>query len=328
MTPRYDEEIMVKIAQMYYIDGNTQSMIAKELGLSKSSVCMILSDARDYGIVEINIKNPKKYNEQLSNEILSQYGNLKKCFVVPTSINSNNILTKIIASQGTYIVEQELSSHSIIGVAWGTTIYEFMRSFNNYNNLNDIQVVPLLGGTNNVSSEFQLNEMVRKFAEKLHGDPCFIYAPAYAESLNDRELYMKSKSMQGVAEKWTNLDAAIVSIGAMPEYYDDHKLFDNKVLLNPFVIKTMFEQDSERAVGDICGRRFNIMGKFLANEHNKKLIAINEDCLTAVKKVICIAAGNHKVLSIIGGLRTNTIDILVTDDYTAKSILEIASIKV
>jgi DNA-binding transcriptional regulator LsrR (DeoR family) len=326
LAPRYDEEIMVKIAQMYYIDGSTQSMIAKQLGLSRSSVCMILSDARDYGIVEINIKNPKKYNEQLANEILSKYGNLKKCFVVPTSINSNNILTKIIASQGTNIVEEELLNHSTIGVAWGTTIYEFMHSFNNNSNLIDIQVVPLLGGTNRVSSEFQLNEMVRQFAEKLRGTPSFIYAPAYAESINDRELYMQSNSMQNIAEKWKILDAAIVSIGAMPEYYNENKLFDNKVLLNPFVIKTMFEQDSERAVGDICGRRFNINGQFLNNEHNKKLIAISEDSLAAIPKVICIAAGSHKILSIIGGLRTNTIDILVTDDYTAKSMLDISSL--
>ena len=325
MSPRYDEEIMVQVAQMYYNDGNTQSAIAKQLGLSRSSVCMILADARDYGIVEINIKNPKKYNEELSGELMSKYNGLEQCFVVPTSITSINMLTKIIASQGTHVAEKELSSHSIIGVAWGTTIYEFMKSFNNSSNLNDIQVVPLIGGTNRVSSEFQLNEMVRKLAEKLQGSPSFIYAPAYTESIKDRELYMKSQSMQNIAEKWTNLDVAIVSVGSMPEYYDDNLLFDNKVLFNPFVIKTMFSQDPERAVGDICGRRFNINGQFLNNDYNNKLIAISAKSLTAVKKVICIAAGNHKALSIIGALRTKTINILITDENTARSVLEISN---
>ena len=325
MAPRYDEEIMVQIAQMYYIEGNTQSVIAKQLDLSRSSVCMILSDARDYGIVEINIKNPKKYNDKLAAQIMGHYSTLKQCYVVPTSINSINMLTKVVATQGTYIAEKELSSHSTIGVAWGTTIYEFMRSFNNFSNLSDINVVPLIGGTNRISSEFQLNEMVRNLAEKLKGGPSFIYAPAYAESIKDRELYMKSKSMQDLSQKWTTLDAAIVSVGSMPEYYDDHLLFDNKALFNSFVIKNMFEQDADRAVGDICGRRFNINGQFLNNEHNQKLIAISEESLASVKKVICIAAGNHKVLSIIGGLRTNTIDILITDENTAKSVLEVSN---
>ena len=219
LTPRYDEEAMAQIAQMYYIDGITQSVIAKQLGLSRASVCMILSDAREYGIVVINIKHPKKYNEQLAASVMQRYPSLKQCYVIPTGITSINMLNKIVASQGTFIVKKELSSHTTVGVAWGSTIYEFMNAFDNDNNLNDIQVIPLIGGTNRVSSEFQLNEMVRKLAEKLQGTPSFIHAPAYAESIEDRELYMNSKSMQDIAEKWEKLDAAIVSIGAMPEYY-------------------------------------------------------------------------------------------------------------
>jgi DNA-binding transcriptional regulator LsrR (DeoR family) len=286
---------------------------------------MILSDAREYGIVEINIKHPKKYNQQLAAELMSKYGSLKQCYVIPTGVTAIKMLIKIVATQGALIAENELSSHSTIGVAWGATIYEFMHSFQNHSHLNDIQVVPLLGGTNRVSSELQLNEMVRTLAEKLQGVPSFIYAPAYAESIEDRELYMNSKSMQDIAAKWEKLDAAIVSIGAMPEYYNNHLLFDSKALNNPFVIKTMFEQDSNRSVGDICGRRFNIMGQFLDNAHNQKLIAISKDSLIAVKKVICIAAGNHKVLSILGGLRTDTIDLLITDENTAKSVIDISN---
>ena len=67
------------------------------------------------------------------------------------------------------------------------------------------------------------------------------------------------------------------------------------------------------------------MGEFLDNEHNRKLIAISEERLTAVNKVICIASGHHKVLSIVGGLRTNTIDILITDENTIKSVIEVSN---
>ena len=325
MEPRYDEQIMVQVAQKYYIDGYTQDKIAKQFGLSRSSVSMILADAREYGIVEINIKNPKKYNEELSEELIKKF-NLIKCFVIPTSIATINILTKIIASNGAFIAEKEITSNSTVGVAWGSTIYEFMLSFNNTNNLNDIEVVPLIGGTNRLTSEFQLNEMVRKLASKLQGTPSFIHAPAYAESIKDRELYMQSQLMQGIADKWTHLDVAIVSVGSLPEYYENNHLFDNKVLFDPFVIKTMFEQDNERAVGDICGRRFNIKGQFLNCDHNKKLIAIDTESLHNVKKVICIATGKHKILSIIGALRTKTINILITDENTAKSVLEVSNI--
>lgn len=322
---RFDEKLMVQVAQMYYIDGMTQSDIAKQFGLSRSSICMMLSDAREYGIVEINIKHPKKYNNQLSEEIMGIYSNLNKCFVVPTSVTSINMLTKIIASQGAYIAEEEISSNQTIGVAWGLTTFEFMSSFINSNDLSNIEVVPLIGGTNRMSSEYQLNEMVRQFAEKLQGTSSFIHAPAYAESVNDRELYMKSQSMQSIREKWANLDIAIVSVGSMPEYYDKNVIFDNNTLLDPFVIKELFDQNEVRAVGDICGRRLNIKGHFLDCDHNQKLIAIDSESLANTKNVICIAAGRHKVLSIIGALRSKTIDVLVTDEATAKSVLAVSS---
>ena len=322
---RFDEKLMVQVAQMYYIDGMTQSTIAKQFGLSRASICMMLSDAREYGIVEINIKHPKNYNNELSEQLMSIYVHLNKCFVIPTSVTSINMLTKIIASQGAYIAEEEIASNQTIGVAWGLTTFEFMSSFINSHDLGNIEVVPLIGGTNRMSSEYQLNEMVRQFAEKLNGTSSFIHAPAYAESVKDRELYMKSQSMQSIIEKWSSLDVAVVSVGSMPEYYDKNIIFDNNALFDPFVIKEMFHQNEDRAVGDICGRRLNIKGSFLDCEHNQKLIAIDGKNLAATKKVICIAAGRHKVLSIIGALRTKTINMLVTDEATAKTVLAVSS---
>jgi DNA-binding transcriptional regulator LsrR (DeoR family) len=316
---------MAQVAQMYYIDGYNQDKIAKQFSLSRSSISFILADARQYGIVNISVKNPKNYNQDLSREFINRFG-LTECYVIPTSVSSLSILTKIVATHGASITENQLISNSIIGVAWGTTMYEFMLSFNNTHNINDVNIVPLIGGTNHVSSEFQLNEMVRNLASKLNGSPTFIYAPAYAVSVGDRELYMQSQTMQDIASKWTHLDVAIVSVGSMPEYYENNLLFDNKALFDPFVIKTLFEQDESRAVGDICGRRFNVKGQFLNCDHNQKLIAIGENDMRNLNKVICVAAGNHKILSIIGALRTEVLDVLITDENTARAVLEVASI--
>jgi len=40
--------------------------------------------------------------------------------------------------------------------------------------------------------------------------------------------------------------------------------------------------------------------------------------------VLCIAAGKQKILSILGALRTNVLNYLVTDEATARSVLELA----
>lgn len=316
METRHDIHIMVQVAQMYYIDGLTQEKIAQKLGVSRSSVSMILTEARDFGIVDIRIKNPQANNERLSKKMVDKFG-LEKCYVIPFNVKLKKMLTKIVASQGAVIVGQEIKNHSSLGVAWGTTCYECMSAFRNTDNLYDVQVVPLIGGTNRIASEYQLNEMVRMMAEKLQGLPLLMYAPALAESIEDKHLYMKGANMQPIVEKWETLDVALISVGAPPEYYD------SKLLYHPEEAINEFEDDPKRAVGDICARRFNMNGEFFDNAYNHKIIGIGEDELREVGKVVCVAAGDHKVLSIIGALRADIIDILVTDETTAARMLRL-----
>lgn len=317
MEAKYDIHIMVQVAQMYYMDGFTQEKIANQLGISRSSISMILSEARDFGIVDIRIKNPQTNNDELSDRIMQTFG-IPKCYVIPVNAKLLRILTKIVATQGAFISEKEIKSHSTLGVAWGTTCYECMMAFRNNTNLYDVHVVPLIGGTNRIASEYQLNEMVRIMAEKLQGTPSFIYAPALADTIEDKQLYMKSGPMQDIVEVWKSLDIALISVGAPPEYYNSKMLFD------PFEMKKTFESDPMRPIGDICARRFNLKGEFLQNDYNQKIMGIGEEELKGAGKVICIASGNHKILSILGALRTNTIDVLITDENTAQSVLDVA----
>ena len=277
---------------------------------------MVLSEAREFGIVEISIKDPKNNVQDVSDELSHRFG-LKGCLVVPTAIDSIHLITKVIASQGADFAEDILKSHSTVGIAWGSTCYEFMLSFTNRNKLSDINVVPLIGGTSRISSEYQLNEMVRMFAEKLQGSPSFIYAPAIAESIADRDLYMQSTSMKSIMEKWNTMDTAIVSAGAPPDWYS------TRMIVEPVQMKTMYESNRSLVIGDICARRFNLMGEFLKNDYSARVMGIDEDNLRKTENVICIAAGKQKVLSIIGALRTDVINYLVTDEATGRSIIEL-----
>ena len=316
MESRYDMQMMVHVSRMYYIEGLTQQSIAKELGISRSYISMILSEARELGIVEINIKNPLASNESLANELSHAFG-ISNCYVTPTVVTALTPLTKILAAQGAIVAEKLIENHSTVGVAWGMTCYEFMKAFSENSGLFDVNVVPLIGGSHHLSSEYQLNEMVRLFAEKLRGTPSFIYAPALAESIEDKALHMKSQYMQSIAEKWRKIDVAVVGVGSPPEYYSDKSQFD------PVAMRKSYEDNPDKTVGDIGARRFNIQGQFLKNDYNERIMGIDEEGLKSAKNVLSIAAGHHKVLSIIGALRLNIITHFVTDESTAKTILSL-----
>jgi len=316
METRYDMQMMVQVAKLYYLDGLTQQSIAKELGISRSYISMILSEARYLGIVDITIKNPLSTNDNLADALKKSFG-IKHCYVIPTGVTAIKPLTKIVAAQGVLIAESLIESHSTVGVAWGMTCYEFMTAFSNESGLSDVNVVPLIGGSYRLSSEYQLNEMVRMFAEKLMGTPSFIYAPALADTVEEKAMYMNSQYMQSIVKKWSQLDLAVVSVGAPSEYYNSKEPFDPKTL------RREYEKSKGKSVGDIGARRFNIQGEFLDNEYNNRIMGITEDDLRHAKNVLCIAAGNHKVLSIIGALKLNIITHFITDENTATALLEL-----
>ncbi|WP_051115612.1 sigma factor-like helix-turn-helix DNA-binding protein [Clostridium pasteurianum] len=59
---KWDEtRMLVKIAQLYYIDNMTQSEISKKLGIYRTTISRLLKKAKDDGIVSITIKSD--YNQ-------------------------------------------------------------------------------------------------------------------------------------------------------------------------------------------------------------------------------------------------------------------------
>ena len=92
-----------------------------------------------------------------------------------------------------------------------------MHSFPADTNLCDISVVPLIGISPLLTQEYQLNESVRMFAEKLHGNPLFIYSPGYVDNFEDKKRVMESSYMQPIFKRWHDLDFAILGIGRAQE---------------------------------------------------------------------------------------------------------------
>ena len=58
-----DIQKLVQIAKMYYIEGMTQESIAKIIGISRSTVSQLITEAKNAGLVQITIKDPAANNQ-------------------------------------------------------------------------------------------------------------------------------------------------------------------------------------------------------------------------------------------------------------------------
>lgn len=316
MEAKFDVSLMVKVAKMYYENSMKQEEIAKELQISRSLISMILTEAKEVGIVQINIRNPQLNNDELSEEYKKTF-NLRKCVIVPTAVQDANTLRKLVAQRTVDLFNQEIQSQNNVGISWGRSCYEFIANYAPDVVLKDVGVVPLIGASNQTAFYYQVNEMTRLFAEKIGGIPNFIHAPSINSTLEEKELFMKSSFMKTILDKWSSLDIVVVGIGALPDF--------NNIERETYIGESeafKYIEKSE-AVGDICARYFNIKGEFIQDEYFDRIIGIPIDDLKRAKTTIGIAAGLEKVNPIVGALRTGIFDIFITDEQTAKSVLKV-----
>lgn len=315
MKSKLDISLMVKVAQMYYIDGMKQEEIAGHLSISRSQISMILTEAKEAGIIEINIRNPLINNDELSHSFKALFG-LKDCIIIPTAIQDAGTLLRLVAQRAVTVFNSEVKSLNTIGIAWGRTCYQFVNAYASAGELKDVIIVSLIGGSNQIAGYYQVNEMVRKFAEKIKGIPFFIHAPAVTTSNEEKELFMKSPSMQALVERWSDLDIVICGIGTLPSINEN----DRETFIGEYEI---FKQlGKNHAVGDICARYFNIKGEFIKDDYYERVVGIPVKSLRKANKIICIASGLEKVNSILGALRTKLIDIFICDEQTAKAVIK------
>jgi deoxyribonucleoside regulator len=315
MNSRYDISLMVKVADMYYNSGLKQEEIAKELHISRSSISMILTEAKEHGIVEINIRNPLLNNDELSQQFELTF-NVKKCYIIPTKIQDSDILTKLAGERMAQVFSEEVEDYNTVGIAWGRTLYECMSSYKPVKKLTGVNIVPLVGATDRVQRRYQLNEMVRIFASKVDGTPTFIYAPAIPALKKDKDLYMKSSLMQELLQKWRSIDIALIGVGSPPRS-SGQNLAEEKNGLNI--------AEAGIPIGDILARHFDKDGCFIKDEFSERVIGISPEDLSNAKKVICAASGMEKSVSILGALKTDIIDIFISDEQTAKEVLRVKS---
>jgi len=315
MSSRLDIQLVVKVAQMYYLDGLKQEDIARQIGISRSLISMILTEAKERGIVEITVRDPFLNDEELSRK-LSSFHPATRFTVIPTSSRDPTARRKLVAQRGADILARTLQGGQVLGLAWGRTCLELVHAFRPAEDRIDVAVVPLIGGSSQTAPYFQINEMVRALAERAGGTPYFIHAPALVSDRTERDLHLNSSSMQGIRQRWKQMDIFVTGIGSLAGEHPDREAYMGET--------EMFRHlDSRDAVGDICARYFDRRGKFIVDDYYERVVGVPVEGLKAARTAICMASGVEKAEAIAGALRTGVAKQVVMDEPTARAALEI-----
>ncbi|MBT2258408.1 sugar-binding transcriptional regulator [Priestia megaterium] len=307
-----DSRLLVKVAHMYYEEGATQSQIADEVGVSRSLISKYLSKARDLGIVEIIIHDDKIHPyRQLEGKIERLYG-LREVVCIP-NLGGESSKSRLGAAASKYLL-RVLKDGQTVGVSAGTTLHEVAKSLTSPHSYPSVTFVPLVGGMGNERVDIHANHIVAQFAESIQAQYKLLHAPVVVDSKEAKEIFMRQNSILNVFELANRSDIAIVGIGGTPE----HSTMVKSYLGQDY--KGYFDQGD--VVGDICYNFINKSGQAADSSWNEKIITLDLERLKEIPLVVGVACGTEKVQAIKAALEGRLIQVLVTDEETAKGLLD------
>lgn len=303
---------VIKAAKLYYLLDYNQSDIAKELGVSRPTVSRFLQLAKQEGIVEIKIMDPTEDVENLSNK-LEQKFNLKKAIVTHIPQYEESIIKTYLGEKTSDYLYKIVKDGDIIGVTWGTTLHHIAVELKQ-KEVKDVKVVQLKGGVSHSDTNTYANEILYLFGKAFNTTPHHLPLPAIVDHTVVKHAMEADRHIKKILEMGKEANIALYTIGPIK----------SESLL--FQLGYFTEEDLKviysKAVGDISSRFFDENGNICNENLNARTLGIELEELKNKEYSILVAGGAHKINGIHGALKGEYANVLVTDQYTAKFLLD------
>jgi deoxyribonucleoside regulator len=304
--------ILADVAEMYYLEGKDQSAIASKVGVTRSMVSRMLTEARSRGIVEIKVIRPIHSDHELEETIKTRFG-IESVFVVSMEDTKPEKMLINLGRAGAEVLKKHLRADLVIGVAWGTAVSATVDAVQMMAEPS-IKVIQLVGALGAKNVEYDGHEIVKRLAEKLGGEGYYINAPYLCQTPEIAQSMRETRGIKETIDMGKKIQVALLGIGTTKTEYSSLYLSG---MLSEEEIDVIRKNG---VVGDIASNYFSLDGTPYNDDFLKRMITIRLDDLTRIPVRIGIAGGTAKVNAIIGALNSRLVNHLVTDSITARLI--------
>lgn len=308
--------LMARVAQMYYIERQRQADIAAHLRMSQATVSRMLKKAKEEEIVRTTVVAPQGTYATLEDQLRQRF-NLPEAIVVECSEERDGAIMARIGEAAAHFLEATLQSGEVIGVSsWSETILKMVDNVHPLKGTKAKYVVQTLGGMGDPSVQTQATQLITRLAKLTGAEARPLSAPGVAQSREAKLVMVSDPYVRETMDLFSRITLAIIGIGAV----EPSRMLARSG--NVFSSKELSEEAEAGAVGDMSLRFFDIDGKPVVTPLDDRVIGMRLDELAKVDRVLALAGGPAKVAAILGALNTGVIDVLVTDKFTARRLLE------
>jgi DNA-binding transcriptional regulator LsrR (DeoR family) len=305
--------VLADVAEMYYIEGKDQSAIASEVGVTRSMISRMLTEARSRGIVEIKVIRPIHSDHELEDAIKTRFG-IESVFVVSMEDTKPEKLLNNLGRAAAEVLKKHLRPDLVIGVAWGTAVSATVDAVQTMGEPS-IKVIQLVGAQGARNVEYDGHAIVKRLAEKIGGEGYYINAPYLCQTPEIAQSMRETRGIKETIDMGKETQVALLGVGTTEIEFSSYYLSG---LLTEEEIEAI---QKNGVVGDIASNYFNMDGTPYYDDFLSRMITIRLEDLNRIPVRIGIAGGSAKVKAIIGALNSRLVNHLVTDSNTARLIL-------
>jgi DNA-binding transcriptional regulator LsrR (DeoR family) len=308
-----EDALATRAAWLYYAGGMTQAEVASALGVSPLKAHRLIARASRIGAVRVFVEGPIADCLPLERHLAREFG-LNFCRVVPTLPPAALPLRSLgLAAASVLLNVFESGQHRIIGVGHGRTLAAAVDHLPRLPRP-DLRFVSLLGG---VPRKMSANpfDMIHRLAEKTGAEAYLLPVPFFANSAADRAVLL---AQRGVAEAMALAREASLFIVGIGEVAGAEAFLRQTGMISP---EEQAALGAAGAVGEVLGCFLDAEGKPIATPLHERLIALPFFDL-AGRQVYAGAGGATMVAAIAAVLRTRILTGLITDELTARQLLD------
>lgn len=305
-------EAMLRVAQLYYEKDLTQDQIARRLTITRWKVGRLLDDAKDAGIVRIQIVHPRARQHDLESALIDSYG-LAHAVVVPGG-EEPSVQRRTVAKAAAEFLCDLKPQPKILGVSWGRTLDDVAAAMPS-GWTRGVEVVQINGAVSRSRRPSSGADVATEIARQGMGAVSLLSAPAIVEKVATRVALEADPSVGGILDVARKADVLLYSAG---------ELSTESVLVGAgYLDRDAVERLRRRgATGDLLGRFIDHAGREVDEHLRDRTIALTLDEIRSAPCSIAVASGRAKADIARAAAANGLCTVLVTDSDVAAELLE------
>ncbi|MCL3778412.1 helix-turn-helix domain-containing protein [Actinomyces sp. 186855] len=327
---------------MYYAQGETMEVIARHLGVSRSTVSRLLARARDEGVVRIELREPGAAGS-LERHLLDEHGVRARIVHVREGTTEIHRLQQVAAVAATTLTEMidaeaaqagttrpdgpaavghdtapDADGGLVVGVAWGTTMGELGAALPT-RRVPGLTLVQLNGASDPLREGPSAGDVLSRMGQCLGARTIAFPVPAFFDQVATRRAMWSERSVKRVLAVAERARIAVFGVGSLSSELPSQVYSGGHLTRADLAVARR-----EEVVGDVCTVLLRADGTWRDIDLNARATGPTPAQLARVPRRLCVVAGTGKARAALAALRARVATDLVIDGATARAVLALS----